>query len=149
MHRRSPIALPRPMHRLFAFILLILAAPGLAVAQDWALDGIDPVAYGQADAAVPGRSDIVTLWRGKVWHFSSERNRDTFEANPRSFAPGFGGLCVEALSEGRREPGNPRLFAIIGQRTYLVRSEAAQRRLLADPKGVLMRAKARWLRLNP
>ncbi|MTH65417.1 YHS domain-containing (seleno)protein [Paracoccus shanxieyensis] len=120
-----------------------------AMAQDWALDGMDPVSYTQDGAAVPGRTDLVTMWRGEAWHFATEQNRNQFEANPKAYAPGLGGLCVVALSEGRSEPGNPRFFAVIGQRTYLLRSEQARERLLADPQGVLMRAKAVWAKLHP
>lgn len=131
-----------------ALFVLMLAAP-LARAQDWALDGMDPVAYSTESAAVPGRTDLVTFWRGKAWHFASEQNRATFEANPKAYAPGLGGLCAVALSEGRSEPGNPRYFIVIGQRTYLLRSEQARERIFADPQGILMRAKAVWSRLNP
>ena len=130
-----------------AALTLALAAP-LAQAQDWALDGIDPVAYSAESAAVPGRADLVTLWRGKAWHFASEQNRTTFEANPKAYAPGLDGLCAVALSEGRSVPGNPRYVVVIGQRTYLLRSEQARRRILADPQGVLMAAKAAWTRMN-
>ncbi|WP_199261086.1 YHS domain-containing (seleno)protein [Paracoccus binzhouensis] len=133
---------------LLASLLLSLPVPA-AVAQDWALDGMDPVSYGTENAAVPGRSDLVTLWRGKAWHFASERNRNLFEANPGAYAPGLGGLCVVALSEGRSEPGNPRYFVVIGQRTYFLRTEQARQRLLADPQHILMRAKAFWTRMNP
>lgn len=131
-------------------VSLLLVMPGsMAMAQNWALDGMDPVSYGTENAAVPGRSDIVTLWRGKAWHFATEQNRALFEANPGAYAPGLGGLCVVALSEGRAEPGNPRYFVVIGQRTYLLRSEQARARLLADPRHLLMRAKAYWARINP
>ncbi|WP_017999847.1 YHS domain-containing (seleno)protein [Paracoccus sp. N5] len=129
--------------------LLLLLPVSPALAQNWALDGMDPVSYGTDNAAVPGRSDLVTLWRGKAWHFASEQNRNLFEANPGAYAPGLGGLCVVALSEGRSEPGNPRYFVVIGQRTYFLRSERARARLLADPQQVLMRAKAFWARMNP
>jgi hypothetical protein len=54
-----------------------------------------------------------------------------------------------ALSEGRSEPGDPRYFVVIGQRTYLLRSEDARERILADPQAILMRAKSVWHRLNP
>jgi len=129
---------------------LLLALPALeSRAQNWALDGMDPVSYGAENAAVPGRTDLVTVWRGQAWHFASEHNRNLFEANPKAYAPGLGGLCVVALSEGRSEPGNPRYFVVIGQRTYLVRSPQARERLLADPRHVLMRAKAVWARMHP
>lgn len=130
-------------------LALILSLPSAgAQAQDWALDGIDPVSYANEGAAVPGRSDIVTTWRGKAWHFATEQNRNTFEANPKAFAPGFAGLCVVALSEGRSEPGNPRYFAVIDKRTYLMRSEGARARFLAHPTETLSRAKASWARLH-
>lgn len=137
------------MIRLLLSILILWLPAGGAYAQNWALNGMDPVAYGLMDAAVPGRNDIVTLWHGKAWHFANEENRATFEANPRAYAPGLGGLCVVALSEGRSEPGNPRYFVVIGQRTYLLRSEIARQRILANPQTILMRAKAAWTRLNP
>jgi YHS domain-containing protein len=131
-------------------ISLLLLSPALpALAQNWAMDGMDPVSYSTDNAAVPGRSDLVTLWRGKAWHFASEHNRYLFEANPGAYAPGLGGLCVVALSEGRSEPGNPRYFVVIGQRTYFLRSEHARERLMANPQRVLMRAKAFWARMNP
>ena len=128
--------------------VFLLALPGLAQAQDWALQGIDPVSYATEARAVPGRGDIVTMWGGKAWHFASEANRESFEANPRAFTPGLQGLCVVALAEGRSEPGDPRYFAVIGQRVYLVRSEQAREKLLSDPKHVLMEAKAAWARMH-
>lgn len=137
------------MIRAVPFALSLCLLTPQAHAQDWALDGMDPVSYETENAAIPGRSDIVTFWRGKAWHFASEDNRNLFEANPRAYAPGLGGLCVVALSEGRSEPGNPRYFVVIGQRTYLLRSEQARERILADPRHILMRAKAVWTRLNP
>ncbi|RCW83327.1 YHS domain-containing (seleno)protein [Paracoccus lutimaris] len=145
MPDRSPFAMIRA---LLAALALVLSAP-LAQAQDWALDGMDPVSYRSDGAAIPGRPDLVTFWRGKAWHFASEQNRSTFEANPKAYAPGLGGLCVVALSEGRSEPGNPRHFIVIDGRTYLLRSEQAHRRIVADPRGILTRARAVWTRMNP
>lgn len=129
--------------------LLCCIAPVQSYAQDWALEGIDPVSYLADGAAIPGRGDIVTMWHGLAWHFASEENRAEFEANPREFAPGLNGLCVVALSEGRAEPGNPRYFVVIGQRTYLTRSPAARDRLAENPQLVLMEAKAHWAKSHP
>ncbi|WP_231564820.1 YHS domain-containing (seleno)protein [Paracoccus halophilus] len=119
-----------------------------ALAQDWALDGIDPVAYGTQNAAIPGRVDLVTFWRGKEWHFASEQNREAFESNPKAYALGFDGYCVVALSEGRLEPGNPRYFVNIGGRTYLLRSKQSYRRIIADQRDILTRATSVWTRLQ-
>lgn len=133
--------------RTFLFFLL-LAMPLAARAQGWALGGMDPVAYRTQGAAVAGRSDLVTTWAGQNWHFASEENRAAFEANPREFAPGFGGLCPVSLAEGRPQPGDPRVFAIIGERLYLIRSVDARAQLMADPRGILMKAKEAFVALG-
>ena len=125
-----------------------LALPIAAVAQQWALGGYDPVTYVTQNAALEGQGDISTSWRGKQYHFTSEENRALFEANPRAYTPGFDGLCVVALSEGRSEPGDPRMFVTIGQRVYLVGSDMRRRELMAHPRELLMKAKTMWLRLS-
>lgn len=127
---------------------LLFAVPLPALAQGWALGGMDPVAYRTQGAAVAGRSDLVTAWAGQNWHFVSEENRAAFEANPREYAPGLGGLCPVSLAEGRPQPGDPRIFAIIGERLYLIRSAEARQQLLADPRGVLMKAKEAFVALG-
>lgn len=131
-----------------ALSLAPFLAPAALHAQDWALGGMDPVSYGADGAAIPGRNDIVTMWRGKTWHFVSEQNRAQFEANPRAYTPALGGYCVIALSEGRSEPGNPRFFAIVGKKTYFLRSEAARARFIADPAPFIQLANTSWARLH-
>lgn len=133
--------------RLAAFSLLV-ALPFGAYAQNWALGGYDPVAYLTQNAAVQGRGDVVTGWRGQEYHFASEENRARFEANPRAYTPGFDGLCVVALAEGRSEPGDPRQFVTIGQRVYLVATPARKQRLLEQPRELLMKAKDMWLEIG-
>ncbi len=122
--------------------------PSLAQSQNWALDGIDPVSYQQDGTARAGRGDIVTVWHGQSWHFVSEESRASFEANPRAFVPGLGGRCVVALSEGRSEPGNPRYFVVIHDRTYLTNSAAARARLLRDPEAVLSAAEGVFAKIK-
>ena len=130
-------------------LALLLTLPLSAFAGDWALGGFDPVAYVTQERAVPGRSDIVTNWRGREYHFASEANRALFEANPRAYTPGFDGLCVVALTEGRSEPGDPRQFVTIGQRVYFVGTEGRRRELLSHPRDMLMQAKGMFLKLKP
>lgn len=132
-----------------AVLVLLLTLPLPAFAQDWAIGGFDPVAYVTRERAVPGRGDIVTTWRGREYHFESEANRALFEANPRAYTPGFDGLCVVALTEGRSEPGDPRQFVTIGQRVYFVGTEGRKQELLTHPRDMLMKAKGMFLKLKP
>ena len=114
---------------------------GAAQAQDWALQGYDPVTFRRQGVAVPGRAEINLMWKSRLWLFASEQNRLEFEANPRAFAPGFGGLCPVSLSEGIQQEGDPKFFAVVGERLYLTRSDAARRALIAAPRQVLTEAR--------
>ncbi len=131
--------------RPLCFALLLSLLPAIpAVAQDWALGGFDPVGYAAAGRAVPGRSDISTMWQGQLWHFASEENRARFEADPRSYAPKFGGMCPVSLWEGRPQPGDPRHFAVIGGSLYLLRSDKAGRELERNAQQILEAARQAW-----
>ncbi|TRW94802.1 hypothetical protein FNJ84_18215 [Paracoccus sp. M683] len=136
------------MKPLLIVLFALLSHVSPALSQDWALGGFDPVGYQSEGRAVPGRNDISTMWKGMIWHFASVENRAQFEADPRSFAPGLNGFCPVALSNGRREPGDPRHFVIIGQRVYLLRSDDDQRRFMQDPKSILMEARRVWASLK-
>ncbi|MTD99936.1 hypothetical protein GIY56_06540 [Paracoccus sp. YIM 132242] len=125
--------------------LFLLSVPALpALAEDWAIDGFDAVGLLESGRPVPGRGDIATIWKGKVWHFATEENRNRFESDPRSFAPAFGGLCPVALAQGRRVRGNPRHFVIIGNRLYLVGSDRSAQELRRTPQDILARARHIW-----
>lgn len=134
-------------HLILSFMLLLCPAIP-AAAEDWALGGYDAVAYGRSGQPVPGRNNIATMWKGEIWHFATEDNRARFEADPRAYAPGFAGLCPVSLSEGRQEKGDPRHFAIIGKRLYLLRSESAERQIIRAPRKILMKAKESWSKLR-
>ena len=129
----------------FVLAVLLSTLPVLpAVAQQWALDGYDPVGYLQDGQAIPGRGEIATTWQGRVWHFATEQHRALFEADPRSFAPAFDGLCPVSLSEGRKEAGNPQIFSVMGGRLYLLRSHAALGQFRQNPEGTIAKAEGNW-----
>lgn len=132
------------MRNLILVLFLSILSGLPAAAQEWALGGFDPVGYSSAGRAIPGRSDIATMWKGQLWHFASEENRARFEADPRAFAPGFDGMCPLSIAEGRPQPGDPRHFAIIGGTLYLLRSDGAERQLMQDPSGILEQARQAW-----
>lgn len=115
-----------------------------AWAQDWALGGFDPVGLAHAGHPVAGRSDIATMWRGELWHFATEANRDSFEANPKSFVPAFDGFCPLSVAEGHPLKGDPRHAVVVEGRVYLTRSASASRDLQRRPNEILKRARGNW-----
>lgn len=56
-----------------------------------AILGYDTVAYFTEKRAVKGSEAHSHRWQGAVWHFASAGNRDLFAANPRRYAPQYGG----------------------------------------------------------
>ena len=117
-----------------------------ASAED-ALEGMDVVNLRDSGRATPGGEAITTHWRGSEWHFANEANRAAFEADPRAYAPGFGGNCPVALSEGERRAGRPELFVVVGRTLYLTSSPDARATLKAGPEPILKAAKAAWQKL--
>lgn len=130
--------------KLFVFSLMMLIVSALSANADGlALGGYDVVAYDSGNA-VPGHRDIKIMWRGELWHFASEANRNSFEANPRKFVPEFGGLCPVSLANGREESGNPRLFAVVDGQLYLLSSRADLQALRQSPEEILTKARQHW-----
>lgn len=107
---------------------------------DWALDGYDPVALFDDGVAEPGRSDLLTEFRGETYHFTTEMNLTSFESNPRIYMPQFGGLSVVALSHGHEAEGNPETFVIYGDTLFLMQNEAERREFMANPGQVIAAA---------
>lgn len=131
---------------LVASFLAGMASPGPAQAQ--AVGGVDVVSLRDAGRVVGGDAAISTHWKGHEWRFANEVNRATFEANPRVYAPAFGGNCPVALAEGERRPGLPELFVLVGKSLYLTSSPRARQRLTENPQAVLGRAAIQWKRLQ-
>lgn len=132
------------MKTLLVSLLLTSTLALPAVADDWAIEGMDAVGLLQSGRPVPGRGDIATMWKGQIWHFATEENRSRFESDPRTFVPAFDGLCPVALSKGRRVPGDPRHAVVIGDRVYLPSSARSARQLRTEPRDVLSLANRHW-----
>ena len=64
-----------------------------------AIGGYDPVAYHVHQEPREGAAQITHEWNGATWHFVSEEHRALFAANPKKYAPQFGGYCAYAVSE--------------------------------------------------
>jgi hypothetical protein len=109
--------------------VLALLAPATAMARSpevytgilssTAVGGYDAVAYFTDGKPVEGRRDITFTWKGVTWRFATEKNRDTFKANPDAYAPQFGGYCAWAVSQGYTAKGDPKYWKIVGGKLYL------------------------------
>ena len=139
----------RPLAALIA-VLFALAAPVRADSPVWftshgaAIDGYDTVAYFTAGKPVPGRAGIEVEWKGAIWRFASRGNRERFEANPRAFAPQYGGYCAYAVSRGHLASTDPQAWKIVDGKLYLTHSPAVLAMWSRDIAGNLARSEANW-----
>ncbi len=76
-----------------------------------ALSGFDAVAYfdGQAIAGDPLFNSV---YDNSMYLFSSEPNKQKFDANPQQYIPLYGGYCATAASEGKLFGVDPTNFKI-------------------------------------
>ncbi len=139
--------------RLFWPLLALLAfhsAPAFSMAEpifsdgDGAIRGYDPVAYFTEGSPHEGSADFTHEWNGAVWHFVSAENRDTFAADPESYAPQYGGYCAWAASQGYLAPIDPDAWEIWENKLYLNFSRRVHRRWTRNKEENIVKADANW-----
>ena len=121
----------------------LVAAPGGV-----ALGGYDVTSYGEDGGPRHGQPQFSLKWQGVIWLFANRDSMLRFEADPRAFAPQFGGYCAAVLAEGRLSPGNPLVYAIRDGRLYMFRAEEGRQRWLSRPDAETERARAVWHHLR-
>jgi len=143
---------------LAAFAPPVLAGEEYTAANGYANAGYDVVAYFDLEqapvgspqpAAVPGRSDLVVLYDGARWAFSSEANRERFLANPEAYVPQYDGHCAYGAAKGGKVPGNPNLWRIVDDKLYLNITRNVVGFWEADIPGNLALSEANWVSLEP
>lgn len=137
---------------LMAVAVLFLSRPDAAGAETAvfssrsgvAIGGYDAVAFFKHGAAEHGRRTHAVMWKGVVWRFASARNRAQFEANPRAYAPAFGGYCAYAMSKGMLHEGNPLLWAIVDGELFLLNNKQVHVLWRADTAQMIAAARLHW-----
>ncbi|WP_240482138.1 YHS domain-containing (seleno)protein [Ruegeria marisrubri] len=109
-----------------------------------AVSGYDAVAYFMTGQPVMGDPDISVMWKGVVWRFVSQKNREAFEANPRAFAPQFGGYCAYAVGKGYLMSADPTAWRIVDGKLYLTHSAEVADMWQEDIPGNIVLAEQHW-----
>ena len=86
---------------------------------DLMLRGRDPVAYFKEGKAVMGQPSIKARVEGVTWRFASEENRRSFVAEPRKYAPQYGGFCSNGAPYAIKAGGNHENFKIVDGRLFI------------------------------
>lgn len=91
----------------------------LFVADGYAINGFDPVAYFSPGEAKKGKTEYSFAWKGGTWLFIDRVNLEAFRADPEKFAPQYGGYCAYGASKGYLAKTDPTAWTITGQKLYL------------------------------
>jgi len=70
-------------------------------------------------AAVEGYAGISAVHNGTIYHFSSNENRDTFNANPEKYAPQYGGFCAYGAALGKKFDIDGKAFEVLDGKLYV------------------------------
>lgn len=84
-----------------------------------AINGYDPVAYFTEGKPVKGSMKHALKWEGAMWVFATMQNEEAFMANPRAYAPQYGGYCAYAMSKGAIATTEPDAWTIHDNKLYL------------------------------
>lgn len=109
-----------------------------------AIGGYDPVSYFLYGEPRPGDPEIEVEWSGAYFVFENRGNAAAFADAPAVFAPAYGGHGVAGVARGQPQEGDPKIFAIHGNRLFLFHSADDRALFLSDPEGMTARADQRW-----
>ena len=129
----------------------LLASPAFAMSKPKvyatggvAINGFDPVAYFTQSKPVKGSSDFTTDYDGATWQLASAANRDAFAADPKGFAPQYGGYCAYAVSRGSTAKTSPNAWTIHEGKLYLNLNRAVRAIWSRDVPGNIAKGDANW-----
>lgn len=140
------------MLSLFAVLLLPLGparaeTPVYSEDMGIAIRGFDTEAYFTVGEPTRGMMQHAVMWKGVTWLFASAANQEMFEANPRAYAPVYGGYCAFAVANGYLMDSDPTNFEIIDGRLFLTNSHAIHDIWLMDVSGNVSIADRNWPRV--
>jgi YHS domain-containing protein len=115
-------------------------------------DGYDVVSY-FGNSAKEGNDKYIANYDGIKFKFSSQKNLDTFNANPVKYVPQYGGYCAYALAvKNKKVTINPETFEIRDGKLYLFYNSWGNNTLESwlEESPDILKAKAdkNWKKLN-
>ena len=83
-----------------------------------ALSGYDPVSY-HTGKPKKGSSKRAVRYKGVIYRFSTDANKEKFRKSPSKYEPAYGGWCAWAMREGSKTEIDPQKYLIIDDRLYV------------------------------
>ena len=111
---------------------------------DLAIKGYDPVSYFSGGQPIAGNVKYTATYKGAIYHFSNEENRDKFKTTPATYAPQYGGFCAFGVAMGKKFDTDPLAWKIVDNKLYLNLNKKVQKKWLTDVPGYLSQSNENW-----
>lgn len=108
------------------------------------LAGHDTVAYHTKGKPVLGDAGITAVYHDAIYRFSSTSNRDKFVANPKKYAPAYGGYCALGASFGKKFEVDGKAFEVVDGQLYVNKNLSVYKSWKKDIAGNLVKSDAQW-----
>lgn len=125
----------------------VIASDAVLNPWDKAIQGYDPVAYFKQGEPTLGKQAFSYQYNKETWHFSSQKNKDDFIANPVKYAPQYGNNCAYAVSRGYTASVDPQAWHISDGKLYLNYNKATRVVWLKNKANNITKADKNWPRL--
>ena len=112
------------------------------------LAGHDVVSYFTEKAAVEGYAGISAVHNGAIYHFSSNENRDTFNANPEKYAPQYGGFCAYGAALGKKFDIDGKAFEVLDGKLYVNKNLDVYEVWAAEKAENVTEANKKWTKIE-
>lgn len=111
--------------------------------------GYDVVSYFTDGRPMAGSPDFTHEYGGVKWQFVSKEHRDLFAANPKKYAPQYGGFCSWGVSVGRLFDVDPvNGWTIRDGKLYLNFNSEINGTFAKDAAGFIAKADKNWPTLD-
>jgi len=106
---------------LFAATIILAKDPVTPIYQEngIAVKGTDVVAYFTDGKPEPGSPQYSYKWMGATWQFANAKHLELFKAEPKKYAPQYGGYCAYAVSKNTTASVTPKNWKIVDGKLYL------------------------------
>lgn len=111
---------------------------------DVILAGHDAVAYFTESKAVKGKARFTAQHDGAIYHFSSAKNRNTFQLNPDKYAPAYGGYCAFGTAFGKKFEVDGKAFEVVEGRLYVNKNLSVYESWREDIPNNIVKAEGSW-----
>ena len=112
-----------------------------------AIKGYDPVAYFADGKPVRGLPEFKYVWKGTQWRFAGPEHLEMFKKGPEKYAPGYGGYCAYAVSQGKTADIDPGAWTITEGKLYLNLDKDVQRLWEKNMQEYIRKADENWPRM--